>query len=89
MLLDFMQSKKVKFFGETTGGAVDYLSTFPIKTPSKRYIIYMPSVIRQGSGGKFSAIDSEGIKPDIFIDGKINNWIDFVKNYYEGKAGLK
>lgn len=83
MLLDFMQSKKVKFFGETTGGAVDYLSFFPIKTPSKRYTIYMPSVIREGIGGKLLPLDNSGIEPHVPIKNKSVDWIHFVKKYYE------
>lgn len=42
MLLDFRQSKKVKLFGENSGGAVDHLDYYHVMSPSKKYWLYIP-----------------------------------------------
>jgi hypothetical protein len=81
MILDFKQSSKVKLFGEHTMGAVDYLSNFTIDLPSKKYKLMLPAskrVIPKGG----SKIDGIGIYPDVAIPDSIENWVEFVQNYY-------
>lgn len=82
MLLECRQSKKVKTFGETTGGAVDYPDFFPLTTPGKKYILYMPSGKRAILKGD-RHLDATGIQPDIPIRDQEPDWVNFVKAYYE------
>jgi hypothetical protein len=82
MLLNFKQSKKVKIFGEHTGGAVDYLDFYSLEFPSKKYKIKMPTAKRKIPIGG-SKLDGVGIYPDVPIADSVPNWIKFVKEYYE------
>jgi C-terminal processing protease CtpA/Prc len=84
MILDFKQSKKVKVFGENTGGSVDHLNTYRIKTPFSNYTLRFPTSIREQKSKK-DIIDPKGIKPEILISCKNDDWIKFVVNYYKNK----
>lgn len=84
MLLDFRQSKKVKVFGEVTGGALDNLDAQKIKLPISGYTLFIATTKRVISVSQPS-YDNVGIKPDVSIPDSTANWIDFVKNYYESK----
>lgn len=81
MLLNFKQSKKVKIFGERTGGAVDYLNTMSFTSPYGKYSLTVASVKREIKPSEPS-YDATGIPPDVEIDDKITDWVTFVKNYY-------
>ncbi len=81
-LLEAMQSKKVRLFGEHTMGAIDYLDFYPLTSPSGRYKLYIATTRRKISeGGR--RLDSTGIQPDTFIDDSNSNWVEVVKRYYE------
>lgn len=81
-LLEAMQSKKVRLFGEHTMGAIDYLDYYPLTSPSGRYKIYIATTRRKlPEGGK--RLDSIGIQPNTFIDDSESNWVEVVKRYYE------
>jgi hypothetical protein len=84
MILDFQQSDKVKVFGETTGGAVDYLDALVMDLPSEKYTLFIATSKRVflSENDKY---DNKGIKPDIEIPDNIDDWIDFVKRFYERK----
>jgi C-terminal processing protease CtpA/Prc len=81
MILDLMQSKKVRIFGEPTQGAVDHLDSYYFDTPSGKYSIFMPTVIRIPKKGQHS-LDKTGIIPDVLLNDKID-WIQYVKKYYK------
>jgi hypothetical protein len=82
MILDFKQSKKVKFFGEKTGGAVDYLDAIILTLPISKYSLFVATSKRNISLGQ-PKYDNIGIKPDIEIPNTIKDWVEFVKSYYE------
>lgn len=81
MLLNFRQSKKVKFFGERTGGAVDYLDAFMIPVVNGKYSLFMANTKRALTTHEPS-YDATGILPDVEISDDIINWVTFVKMYY-------
>ncbi len=84
MLLDFKQSKKVKIFGEVTGGALDNLDALKIKLPNSGYTLFIATTKRVLKSSQ-PAYDNKGIKPDISIPDSVKNWVEFVKSYYECK----
>jgi hypothetical protein len=81
MLLDFRQSTKVKFFGERTGGAVDYLNTMSFTLPYSKHSLSVASLKREVNKNEPS-YDATGITPDVEIDDNVADWIAFVKKYY-------
>lgn len=82
MILNFKQSNKVKVFGETTGGAVDYLDALIVELPSKKYTLFMATGKREILSEK-DRYDGKGIKPDVEISDNVPDWVEFVKKYYE------
>jgi hypothetical protein len=84
MILDFKQSDKVKVFGETTGGAVDYLDALVMNLPSKKYTLFI-ATSKRAFLSEDDKYDNKGIKPDVEIPDNVDNWIDFVKIFYERK----
>lgn len=82
MILAFRQSDKVKIFGETSEGAVDYLDYYSQKTPSKKYLLYIPGT-KRGLSVNEPKFDEKGINPDIKIPDTEKDWIKFVKEYYD------
>lgn len=84
MLLDFKQSKKVKVFGERTGGAVDYLDAIQIKLPKSGNVLFIATSKRVINSHQ-PKYDNIGIEPDVFIPESTQNWIEFVKRQYEPK----
>lgn len=85
MLLDFKQSGKVKLFGETSGGAVDYLDALSLVLPSGRYTLFMATTRRvpAAAGPGREKLDGRGIQPDVVIPESEPDWLTFVKRYYE------
>jgi len=81
MILDFKQSKKVKTFGETTGGAVDNLDAIEILLPKTKYHLFIATTKRIITP-EAPRYDNKGIKPDIEISDDVTDWVDFVKKYY-------
>jgi hypothetical protein len=82
MLLNFRQSNKVKFFGEPTGGAVDYLNVMNFRLPNSKYGLSIASVKRLLKPHEPS-YDASGIKPDVQISDDVTDWVAFVKKYYD------
>jgi hypothetical protein len=82
MVLYFKQSKKVKVFGETTGGALDYLNNKTFYSPQSNYLMSVATVKMEISEENPS-YDNIGIKPNIEIRDDEPDWVDFVKKYYE------
>jgi hypothetical protein len=81
MILDFIQSKKVKVFGEQTQGVADNLDAYFIETPYNNSLT-IPSVIRV-PGNKKYLLDGVGFTPDVILTEIVKDWIEFVKKYYE------
>jgi hypothetical protein len=82
MILDFRQSKKVKIFGENSGGAVDFLDYYPTISPINKYWLYIPKTQRILTKEQPN-YDRIGISPDIKISNSEKDWVKFVQNYYE------
>lgn len=74
------QSKKVKQFGTSTAGVIDYMNinTVPLLC-NQYYYLYYP--VYFNAGLPKAAINNIGIKPDIYSDKKGKNLIDYVVGY--------
>ena len=84
MVLNFKQSKKVKLFGEPSGGAVDYLDILNFQLPVSKYYLWIGSSKRVPT--KFAPLyDEKGIEPDVRISDNELDWVDYVKKYYADK----
>lgn len=79
MILTFLQSSKVKVFGEHSMGAVDYLSFYPTETVSKKYNLYLPTSKRVFNKG--GEIDGKGIYPTVELSDDIPDWVQYVNNF--------
>ncbi|WP_165825391.1 S41 family peptidase [Pedobacter yonginense] len=80
-LLQAKQSTKCKIFGTASAGMVDYLEVITSKLPCDFYTLVYPA-------GKSiysinNPLDNTGIKPDVELSEKIENWVDYVKTYKE------
>lgn len=82
MLLNFKQSRKVKLFGERTGGAVDYLNALTLPISSRKYSLFIATVKREITPQQPS-YDGKGIVPDVEISDDVSDWVAFVKKYYD------
>lgn len=82
-LLKAKQSKKVKVFGVPTYGAVDYLSVREFKLQCDNYQLYMPT-IRMMRLPEYP-IDNIGIRPDIYMDNFVEDWIKYAQDYLENE----
>ena len=74
--------EKVTVFGENSAGAVDYLDIFTYKLPVSKFVLWVATVKRYLSSSN-DKLDSDGLIPNISIPDDVENWIDFVKKYYE------
>lgn len=83
MVLDFKHSSKVTIFGENTMGAVDYLNTFNTLLPSGKYSLTVATAKRYIPPGE-TAVDNIGIKPDVPIADSVSDWVNYVKDYFNG-----
>lgn len=81
-ILHAKQSKKVTLFGEHTMGAIDYLNYYPHTFPSGKYDLFIATTRRTIPIGE-KKLDGIGIYPDIQIDDSEQDWIQYVKHYYE------
>ena len=81
MALYFRQSKKVTFFGENTGGAVDYLDLLIYWLPHTHFQFWLAGTKRQITTDQ-PRYDGIGIPPDVPISDDVSDWIDYVRKYY-------
>ena len=82
MLLYMRQSRKVNIFGERTAGATDNLDYFPILSPTRNFVLYMPS-FRIRPTKVYGHYGKTGIAPDITIPKEEKDWVNFVIKYFE------
>jgi len=77
-LLEAKQSKKVKLFGTTTKGGLDFSNLNLAVSPKEDYILVY--TLSKSLRLPNFAVDDIGIKPDYFIDNEIPEykWIEFV-----------
>ncbi|RMH40315.1 MAG: peptidase S41 [Gammaproteobacteria bacterium] len=85
-LLAAKQSKKVKLFGTTTAGVLDFSNMYFVDSPCKD--LKLGYSISRSMRIPDMTIDGKGIQPDYYIDKTISkyDWIDFVNrilNYEE------
>lgn len=80
-ILDAKQSKKVKTFGTSTYGSVDYLSVIQFNIDCPGYIVNMPT-IRDSRSAEYP-LDIIGIQPDIYLDKYVEDWVSYAKEYLE------
>jgi len=77
-LLLAKQSKKTTIYGyENTAGCLDYANVNIIFTPSGYWYIGVPTT--RSARLPQNPVDPMGIKPDILVDKKITNLIDYVQ----------
>ena len=79
-ILEARQSKKVKLFGETTKGGLDFSNLNLAFTPNKDFVLVY--TLTKSLRIPYMPVDDIGIKPDYFIDKEIPEykWIEYVKN---------
>ncbi|MGG9963918.1 S41 family peptidase [Ferruginibacter sp. SUN106] len=82
MVLYLKQQAIVKTFGESTGGAVDYLDLLTYRLPVTNYIFWVGTTKREITTQQ-PKFDNNGIKPDVQINENTEDWIQVIKNYYE------
>jgi Peptidase family S41 len=83
MVLNFRQSSKVIFFGERTGGAVDYLVTIDdLPVFARKYSLFV-AISKRALTAKEPSYDGIGISPDVEISDDEPDWVAFVKKYYD------
>ena len=77
-LLEAKQSKKVKLFGTTTKGALDFSNLNLVLSPNEDYILVY--ALSKSLRIPNLVVDDIGIMPDYFIDKEIPDykWIEFV-----------
>jgi hypothetical protein len=77
-LLAAKQSKKVKLFGRTTMGALDFSNMNIVTSPCNNFRLWY-TLSKSGRIPQM-AIDGKGIQPDYYIDEQVPEyeWIDFV-----------
>jgi hypothetical protein len=81
MVLYLKQSRKVKIFGENTGGGVDYINAPEFILPKSGYMFWVATSKREITT-QYPSFDGKGIQPDIKISENVTDWIKFVKEYY-------
>ena len=77
-VLQAKQSKKVKVYGKTSSGSLNYVGRVTTQMPCNFFsLLYPPTrLLRANSDGT-----DPGIKPDVEISMDVTDWIDFVKKY--------
>lgn len=77
-LLEAKQSKKVKLFGVTTKGGLDFSNLYLAFTPNKDFVLIY--TLTKSLRVPLMVVDDIGIKPDYFIDKEIPEykWINYV-----------
>jgi len=77
------QSKKVKFLGTPSYGALDYGNAYLIDFGCPPYQLFMPTyrALRLPD----YPIDNIGIQPDVYLDSSIKDWIEFALKYAEDR----
>lgn len=89
LLYKTRQSYKVKIFGQSTSGALDFSNVNIIDFPSKKYSLQLWITVtankRRIEGYQ---IDNIGIQPDFYIDNNIceEEWINYVQSIIERKG---
>lgn len=81
-LLKAKQSSKTTIYGyESTGGALDYSNLNPVFTPSGYWYATVPTT--RSSRLPENPVDPDGIEPDVLVDKKVEDLIEFVVNQYK------
>jgi len=82
-ILAAKQSKKVKLFGQTTAGMLDFSNMYSVTSPSG--IFWESHCLTRSQRVPDFAIDGKGLQPDIFLDKTIPlyEWTQFVAEYFE------
>ncbi len=80
-LLNAMQSAKVKVYGENSSGMLDYNNVQYFDIPCKDFNLVIP--IGRSTRLPENPIDNIGISPNVKIDAKEPNKIDFIKRIME------
>lgn len=77
-VLQAKQSKKVKVYGKTSSGSLNYVGRVTTQMPCNFFsLLYPPTrLLRANSDGT-----DPGIKPDVEISMDVTDWIDYVKKY--------
>lgn len=77
------QSRKVKFYGRTTAGAIDVSNVYELESPNKQFFLYY-AMTRSKRIPHF-VVDDRGMHPDFYLDDSIPNhkWIEYVQDLIE------
>ena len=77
-LLAAKQSRKVKIFGTTTAGALDFSNIYSVNSPCNEFQLYY--ALSKVIGFENFPIDDIGIQPDFYLDSEIPEykWVEYV-----------
>jgi len=79
------QSKRVTLIGQNTAGIMDYGNLHSLDFPCGKFgLSYPTSRSCRVDIGK--AIDGVGIPPDVRVDEKEKDWVEFARQYLSGKS---
>ena len=83
LLFDAKQSFKVKVFGTSTAGMLDFSNINIIDFPDKKYALWL--AMSETKGFEKYSIDAAGMHPDFFIPDEVpeNDWVDYVRKVLE------
>jgi Peptidase family S41 len=81
MVLYFRQSSKVRLFGESTGGAVDYSDLLNYELPHSHFRLWVASSKRAVTSWD-PAYDESGIPVNVEVPDSEPDWVGFVRKYY-------
>jgi hypothetical protein len=82
MVLYLRQSRKVTIFGENTGGAIDYLDQISFWLSHDHFEFWLASEKRKITADQ-PLYDDAGIPPDVRIGDEVEDWVEYVRGYYE------
>lgn len=79
------QSKRVTLIGQNTAGIMDYGNLHSLDFPCGKFGLSYPTS-RSCRVDKGKAIDGVGIPPDVRVDEKEKDWVEFARQYLSGKS---
>jgi len=83
LLFDAKQSFKVKVFGTSTAGMLDFSNINIIDFPDRKYALWL--AMSETKGFEKYSIDAAGMHPDFFIPDEVpeTDWVDYVRKALE------
>lgn len=83
LLFEAKQSFKVKVFGTSTAGMLDFSNLNLVDFPNQPYVLWL--AMSETKGFEKYSVDAAGMHPDFFIPDEVDetDWIDYVRKTLE------